>query len=105
MAFEKGMKKRGGRVKGSKNKKTLAAEELRDFILEKGCDGIADIWDDLKAKEKMDYLIKLMPYSIPMLARVENENKMPQSITINMLPAPPKQIDNTINITHEEIDD
>ena len=108
MAFEKGMKKTGGRTSGSKNKKTLAAILLRDYILEMGIVGISDIWDELKAKDKMDFIIKMMPYQIPQMARIENESKVPQNITINMMPAPAKQIEDNIkieDITHEEIDD
>ena len=107
MAFEKGKNKTGGRKKGSLNRKTEIADRIIDTILSKGTDKeITKIWNELKPKEKMEFLSKFLPFRKPQFARVENENKMPTNVTINFMPATPEKLaeQNTINIDHEEID-
>lgn len=106
MPFEQGKKKTGGRKLGSKNKKTEVAEAFVEYIVEKGNREASQIWKELPAKDKMDALIKLMDFVIPKHARVENTNKLPTSITVNLIPASPERLEqnNTIDISHEEIE-
>ena len=106
----KGHKKAGGRQKGTPNKKTEIANAIIDRVLENGNKGLDDIWNGLKPKEQMEFIIKFMPFKLPQMARIENENKAPQNITINMIAATKenvKQIENNLtqDIEYEEIDD
>ena len=105
--YQKGHKKIAGRKPGSKNKNTLIIREFAEYILLNGKADWDKIWDGLKPKEQADVIVKLFPYSIPQMARVENENKVPHSITINMIPASPERLEqnNTIDITHSEINE
>jgi len=105
--FNEGHKKVAGRKKGVPNKNTAIIREFAEYIVLNGKADWDKIWEGLKPKEQADVIVKLFPYSIPQMARVENENKMPQSITINMIPASPEKLaeNNTIDITHQEIDE
>lgn len=108
MPFEKGRKKVGGRQKGTPNKKTELENMLLDKFLTKGSREVDKIWDGLKPREKADLLIKLLPFKKPQMARIESNQDTRPNITINMIAATKenvKQIDNTINIPHEEVDD
>lgn len=104
--FEKGRKKTGGRPKGSQSVKTKVANALVNSILKNGQKEVDSIWKQLTPKEKMEFIVKFMPFSIPQKARVESENKLPTSITVNMIAATPERIEeqNVIDITHEETD-
>jgi hypothetical protein len=107
MPFQKGIVKKGGRKPGSLNKNTKVMLAFVDYIVSKGYEDADEIWADLKAKDKMDAMIKMFEYRMPKHARVEYENKMPSSVTINFLPATPELIEqnNTIDISHEEVND
>jgi len=104
--FQKGRKKTGGRPKGSKGIKTKVANALVNRILESGWKEVDEIWNQLSPREKMEFMAKFMNFSIPQRARVESENKLPTSITVNMIAATPEKIQeqNVIDIGHEEID-
>lgn len=106
MPLEKGMKKKGGRKKGSLNKNTEVAHAFINYLVGKGHKEADLIWEELKAKEKMDALTKLMDFVVPKQARVENVNKQLPNLTINFLPATPERLaeQNTLDITHEEIE-
>lgn len=110
MAFKKGdrlgHKKAGGRQLGTPNKKSLAADKILEKLNNKGAKDFDKIWNGLKPKEQMDAILKALPFSKPQMARIENENRTPQEININFIAATPenvKQIDNTIDIPHEEL--
>lgn len=107
MPFEKGIKKKGGRKKGSLNKKTEVANAFVEYIIEKGYDDIDELWKELKPKERMDAITKLMDFAIPKHARIEDRTKIPTTINVNLIPASPERLEqqNTIDITHEEIDE
>ena len=106
--FQKGHKKVGGRQKGTKNKSTEVAEAFVNYIINMGERDAQKIWDGLKPKEQMDALIKLTNFVLPQKARVENENKLPASVTVNLIAATPKNElpeQTTYDITHEEINE
>ncbi|RKZ05298.1 hypothetical protein DRQ25_16455 [Candidatus Fermentibacteria bacterium] len=107
MAYKKGHKKVGGRQKGTPNKNAETMLVFVEYILNKGKGDIDKIWKGLKEKEKMDAIVKLLDFQLPKHARIENVNKVPQSVTINFLPATPERIEenNTIDIPYEEADD
>ena len=107
MSFKKGHIKKGGRGKGALNKSTEAKMAFVEYIINKGEKDIEKIWKGLQPKEQMDAVIKLIEYTLPKHARIENVNKAPTSVTINFLPATPERIEenNTIDIPYEEADD
>ena len=106
MQFEKGKKKTGGRTKGSKNKKTLIAEAIVDRVMQNGSKDFDKIWNQLKPKEQMEFILKFMPFKAPQMARVENTTKQIPNLTINFVPASQQlEEQNTIEIGHEEVDD
>ena len=107
MPYKKGHKKTGGRQKGTKNKSTEAVRNFIAKFFELAEDEVEELYSQLKPKEKIDAIGKLADFELPRKARTENENKLPQSITINMIPASPERLaeNNTIDITHQEIDE
>ena len=104
--FKPGHKKVGGRKKGSINKTTEVANIIIDQVLGAGAEGFQEIWDELKAREKADFIIKMLPFKKAMMSRIDGEGKALPEININFVAAAKetKQLDNTINIDHEEID-
>lgn len=104
--FKKGHPKYGGRKKGSINRNTEVANLIIDQVLGAGADGFQEIWDELKAREKVDFIAKMLPFKKAMMARIDGEGKALPQININFVAAKDekKQLDNTINIDHEEID-
>ena len=104
--FKKGHKKVGGRKKGSLNKTTEVANIIIDKVLGAGADGFDDLWEELKPREKAGFIVKMLPFKKAMMARIDGEGKALPSININFVAAgkETKQLDNTINIDHEEID-
>lgn len=106
MSYEKGNVKKGGRKAGVPNKSTQVKKAFVEYILTKGEEDIDNLWDELRAKDKMDAIIKLMEFALPKLGRIETTHKAPSNITINLLPASPEKIaeQNTIDISHEEVD-
>jgi len=107
MPLEKGMKKTGGRKKGSINKNTETKLAFVRYILDKGEKDIDNIWPELKPKEQMEAIIKLLEYDLPKHSRIENVGKQQPDITINFIAASPEKLaeQNTIDIEHEEIDE
>jgi len=107
MPFEKGNKKKAGRRPGSLNKNTEVAKAFVDYIIAKGYKDIDKLWAQLKPKEQMDALTKLMDFAIPKHARVESQARIPTTINVNLIPATPERLqqNNTIDISHEEIDE
>ena len=107
MPYKKGHKKTGGRKKGVGNRSTEAVKNFLARFFELAEGEVDELWKELKAKEKMDAIAKLADFELARKARIENENKLPQSITINMIPASPERLaeNNTIDITHQEIDE
>jgi len=105
MKFEKGHIKKAGRPSGGLNKKTIATKTFVQKMLRKGEKDFEKAWKELKDKDYVEVYIKLLEFDLPKMARIENENKMPTSITVNMIAATPEKIEqqNTIDITHEEI--
>jgi hypothetical protein len=57
--------KTGGRAKGARNKKSKLIQEALELYLEDAVKEIPKLFNDLASKEKVEYLIKLMPYAIP----------------------------------------
>lgn len=63
MAFQKGRKKTGGRKKGSLNKDT---KEIRNFLKTLINETqIKQDLEDLEPIERLNFLVKLLPYIVP----------------------------------------
>jgi len=75
-------KKFGGREQGTPNKITKSLKEALKAILEKEINEIPEYLQHLEPKEKLEIIIKLMPYVIP--KEMESESigiVLPPSIT------------------------
>ena len=108
MGFKKGHKLARGRPKGSKNRNAKIADKIVEIGLKNGERDFQKIWDALKPKEKADMILKFLPFEKAQYARIEEKGKLQPTININMIAATKenvKQLDNTINVEHEEIDD
>jgi hypothetical protein len=73
--------KTGGRTKGAVNKTTAETKELIQKIVSNELDSITDLLEKLEPKERIDAVIKLLPYIMPKQSEV--------SITD---PEPPKKL-------------
>lgn len=69
--FQKGHKRLGGKVVGSKNKKTLLWENLGDYFTQAGAKRAMKIMASCKDKEFMIYYKDLIELFKPKLARTE----------------------------------
>ncbi len=72
MARPTGIKKTGGRKKGTPNKKTFI---LRDVLDSFGCDvpqRIVDLLPELKPEKQADILVELMKYLFPTRKAIEH---------------------------------
>ena len=77
---------RNGRPKGAVNKTTAETKELIQKIVSNELDSITDLLEKLEPKERIDAVIKLLPYIMPKQSEV--------SITD---PEPPKKLIIKIN--------
>ena len=57
-------RKTGGRAKGTLNKSTAEFKERIRAILNKELDGLDDLFDGLEKKEKLDFIVKLLPFVV-----------------------------------------
>ena len=111
MAFEAGHEKKGGRTKGSSNKKT---QQTKEFMMEITTNPtlrkkyIREMkGDNLTGKQYIDAYHGALDYTIGKMNKVDPNIKKLPSITINLIAANPEQKtlpeNNPIDITHEEI--
>jgi hypothetical protein len=82
MAKAKGSPKTGGAVKGTKYKKTIAWEQLGEFITQGAAHRVIEIMTDpnLPPEKFMQYFQGNLNYFKPQLARTETQGE--QEITI-----------------------
>ena len=69
--FQKGKPKTGGRQKGSLNKNTRETRELISQLTKDNFEKFQDDLNQLEPKERLEILVKLLPYSIPKLQNIE----------------------------------
>lgn len=62
----------GGRTKGTPNKLTKELRELLKNILYNEMEKIEEYLDGLEPKEKLETIIKLMPYILPKTSNVSH---------------------------------
>lgn len=77
----KGIRNVNGRPKGAVNKTTAETKEIIQKIVSNELDKITDLLEKLEPKERIDAVIKLLPYIVPKQSEV--------SITD---PEPPKKL-------------
>lgn len=61
----KGIRNNNGRPKGSLNKTSAETKEILQSIVSKELDNLEELLNKLEPKEKIDAIIKLLPYVIP----------------------------------------
>lgn len=79
-----------GRPKGAVNKTTAETKELLQKIVSNELEGIAERLEQLPTKERVDALIKLLPYIVPKQSEIliDTETKLNtfEPLTINLIP-------------------
>lgn len=66
--------KTGGRTKGTANKTTAETKELLQKIVSNELDKISDLLEQLEPKERVDAIIKLLPYIVPKQSEIKIDN-------------------------------
>jgi hypothetical protein len=69
--------KTGGRKKGSLNRNTVETKELLQKIVGNELDNISDLLSKLEPKERIDAVIKLLPYIVPRQSEISLPNDEP----------------------------
>ena len=86
----KGVRNINGRPKGAVNKTTAETKELLQKIVSNELEGIAERLEQLDNKERIDAVIKLLPYIVPRQTEVsiDTETKLNtfEPLTINLIP-------------------
>jgi len=72
MGFEIGHKKQGGRTKGVPNRLTKEMRSVLKDVIYNELDDIQNTLRSLKPKEKLDVVLKLMPYVVPKVKTVSH---------------------------------
>ena len=87
MAFKKNNNLSTGRPKGSINKTTAETKELLQKIVSNELEGIAERLEKLANKERIDAVIKLLPYIVPRQTEIAVDNKLNQftPISVNLI--------------------
>jgi hypothetical protein len=65
MPFEKGKPKTGGRAVGVKNHSTTNLKQSIQNVVERGFDTIEEDLNGMDARDKVGFILKLLPYLIP----------------------------------------
>ena len=78
--------KTGGRAKGTLNRTTTETKELLQNIVSKELDNIVVLLEKLEPKERIDAIIKLLPYIVPKQQEIAIDNKATVSgITVTIV--------------------
>ena len=77
--------KTGGRTKGSLNRSSVETKKLIQSVVSKQLKNIDELLDKLEPKERVDALIKLLPYIVPKQSEVSiTEPEPPRKILIKI---------------------
>lgn len=68
-------KKTGGRIKGVPNKTTAETKELIQSVVSNQMESVDVLLNKLEPKERIDAIIKLLPFVIPKQSTIEIDNK------------------------------
>lgn len=78
--------KTGGRAKGTPNRTTAETKELLQSIISNELDNILVLLQKLEPKERIDAVIKLLPYIVPKQQEIAIDNKpMINGITVTIV--------------------
>ena len=67
--------KYGGRTKGTPNRTTAETKEILQTVISKELDNTDTLLEQLEPKERLDAIIKILPYIIPKQSEMTIENK------------------------------
>ena len=76
MPFEQGKIKTGGRAKGVQNKSTSDLKATIQGIVEKGFENIESDLQDMDAKDRSGFILKLAEFVIPKMRENKNDNNI-----------------------------
>ena len=76
--------KTGGRAKGSTNKINNDVKKAINEFISNNIADIQTVYDSLEPKEKIQYLTKLLEYSVPKLKAVEQNINAGNELKINI---------------------
>jgi hypothetical protein len=76
--------KTGGRIKGSENKVTSQLREKISLLLENQFETFESELNNLQSKEKLELLVKLIPYVIPKQLETTNYNETDMNLDIEV---------------------
>jgi hypothetical protein len=87
MRFEKNNKLSTGRPKNALNKTTSEAKALLQIIVNNELETIAERLEQLDNKERIDAVIKLLPYIVPRQTEIAVESKLNTftPLTVNLI--------------------
>jgi hypothetical protein len=74
-----------GNQEGKKRGPNKVSQKVKDSIvkfLEDNVDEIQDSFDQLKAREKLEFISSILPYAAPKLSSVTSENKNEMTVTV-----------------------
>jgi hypothetical protein len=78
--------KTGGRIKGSENKVTSQIREKISLLLENQFETFESELNNLQSKDKLELLVKLIPYIIPKQLETSNYNETDMNLEIEVTP-------------------
>jgi hypothetical protein len=70
-------KKYGGREKGTPNRLTKELRTILKNVLYNELENIEKLLDSLETKERLDMLIKLMPFALPKVDKIGHTDNEP----------------------------
>jgi hypothetical protein len=73
--------KTGGRTKGTPNRTTTETKQILKNIVSAEIDNINGLLDKLEPKERLDVIIRLLPYILPKQNEIAIENKIVEPVT------------------------
>jgi hypothetical protein len=85
MGFNKGRKKTGGRRRGTPNKSTKHLRACISDIIESELESFSEKLNQLDPKQRVDTIIKLLPYVMSKIPLEEEEESDKRHFTIEVL--------------------
>lgn len=76
----------GGRQKGTPNKTTAETKEMLQQVISNELNNIDDLLDKLEPNERINAVIKLLPYIVPKQVEIHQEDKPTQLVIISDYP-------------------
>ncbi len=80
MPFEKGRVKTGGRQAGTPNKFTKEIRDILKSVYEQELENIPKYLKDLSSKERLDFLLKITPYVLPQVNKIDMDEGEPFAV-------------------------